>query len=103
MRRFAERSRRPLENIMNSCSGQDTETKMVWPRFKVFKFSKAILQCKVKGQRKRRGGKTMSKSAHEWTLLAQLGRLKTRQDVKGLLRTHLWCPDDLPRSWDRIE
>ena len=23
--------------------------------------------------------------------------------VKGLLRIHLWCPDDLPMLWDRIE
>ena len=29
--------------------------------------------------------------------------LKTGQDGKGLLRIHLWCPDDLPRLWDRIE
>ena len=34
---------------------------------------------------------------------AQLGQLKTGQDGKGLLRIHLWCPDDLPRLWDRIE
>ena len=33
---------------------------------------------------------------------AQLGQLKTGQDGKGLLRIHLWCPDDLPRLWDRI-
>ena len=25
------------------------------------------------------------------------------QDGKGLLQIHLWCPDDLPRLWDRIE
>ena len=37
------------------------------------------------------------------TLPAQLGQLKTGQDGKGLLRIHLWCPDDLPRLWDRIE
>ena len=39
----------------------------------------------------------------EWTLPAQLGQLKTGQDGKGLLQSHLWCPDDLPRLWDRIE
>ena len=39
----------------------------------------------------------------EWTLPAQLGQLKTGQDGKGLLQIHLWCPDDLPRLWDRIE
>ena len=37
------------------------------------------------------------------TLPAQLGQLETGQDGKGLLRIHLWCPDDLPRLWDRIE
>ena len=43
------------------------------------------------------------KSGQEWTLPAQLGQLKTGQDGKGLLRKYLWCPDDLPRLWDRIE
>ena len=38
----------------------------------------------------------------DWTLPAQLGQLKTRQDGKGLLRIHLWCPDGLPGLWDRI-
>ena len=71
--------------------------------------AKTILQGTVKGKRKekeadrRRGGKTISKSGQEWTLPAQLGQLKTGQDEKGLLRIHLWCPDDLPRLWDRIE
>ena len=57
-----------------------------------------ILQDTVEGKRKkadrRRGGKTISKSGKEWTLQAQLGQL---------LRIHLWCPDGLPRLWDRIE
>ena len=43
------------------------------------------------------------KPGQEWTLPAQLGQLKTGQDGKGLLQIHLWCPDDLPRLWDRIE
>ena len=35
---------------------------------------------------------------------AQLAQqLKTGQDGKGLLRIHLWCPEDPPRLWDRIE
>ena len=46
---------------------------------------------------------TISKSGQEWALPAQLGQLKTGQDGKGLLRIHLWCPDDLPRLWDRLE
>ena len=65
--------------------------------------AKTILQGTVKGKRKNRGGKTISKSGQEWTLPAQLGQLKTGRDGKGLLRIHLWCPDDLPRLWDRIE
>ena len=36
-------------------------------------------------------------------LKAQLGQLITGQDGKGLLRIHLWCPDDLPRLWERID
>ena len=64
--------------------------------------AKTILQGTVKGKR-RRGGKTISKSGQEWTLPAQLGQLKTGQDGKGLLQIHLWCSDDLPRLWVRIE
>ena len=58
---------------------------------------------KEKEADRRRGGKTISKSGQERTLSAQLGQLKTGQNGKGLLRIHLWCPDDLPRLWDRIE
>ena len=58
---------------------------------------------KEKEADRRRGGKTISKSGQEWTWPAQLGQLKTGQDGKGLLQIHLWCPDDLPRLWDRIE
>ena len=65
--------------------------------------AKTILQGTVKGKRKKEAdrridGKTISKSGQEWTLPAQLGQLKTEQDGKGLLRIHLWCPDDFPRS-----
>ena len=59
--------------------------------------------CTVKGNAKEAGGKTISKSGQDWTLPALLGQLKTGQDGKGLLRIHLWCPDDLPRLWDRVE
>ena len=47
--------------------------------------------------------KTISRSGQEWTVPAQLGQLKTGQGVKGLLRVHLWWPDDLSRLWDKIE
>ena len=64
--------------------------------------AKSILQGTVKGKKKkeagrRRGGKTISKSGQEWTLPAQLGQLKTGQDRKGLLRIHLWCPDEISK------
>ena len=81
---------------------------MIRPCLKVFWFSKdnptghSERKNKKEADR-RRGGKTISKSGQEWTLPAQLGQLKTGQDGKGLLRIHLWCPDDLPRLWDRIE
>ena len=76
---------------------------MVWPRFKVFQFSKDNLQGSVKGKRRRRGGKTISKSGQEWTLPAQVGWLKTGQSGKGLWQIHQWCPNDIPRLRDRIE
>ena len=46
--------------------------------------TKTVLQGKEKGKEadRRRGGKTISKSGKEWTLPAQLGQLKTRQDGK---------------------
>ena len=81
---------------------------MVWLCFKVFWSSKDNPtghneRKKEKETDRRRGGKTISKSGQEWTLPAQLGQLKTGLDEKGLLRIHLWCPDDLLRLWDRIE
>ena len=81
---------------------------MVWPCLKVFWFNKDnptghSERRKKKEAGRRRGGKTISKSGQEWTLPAQLGQLKTGQDGKGLLQIHLWCPDDLPRLWDKIE
>ena len=62
--------------------------------------AKTILQGIVKRKRKRgrqKRWKTISKSGQEWNLPAQLGQLKTGQDGKGLLRIHLWCPDNLLR------
>ena len=36
------------------------------------------------------GGKT--RSVQGWTLIAQLGQLKTVLGEKGLVQSHLWCP-----------
>ena len=44
---------------------------------------------------RRRGGNTIFKNG--------LGQLKTGQDGKGLFRSHLWCPNDLARLWDRLD
>ena len=69
--------------------------------------AKTILHGTVNGQKdkvdRRRGGKTISKSAQGWTLPAQLGQLKTGEDRKWLLRSHLWCPNDHARLWDRLD
>ena len=70
--------------------------------------AKTILQGTVKGKRKRdRQKKRWVASIKEWTGMdffpAQLGQLKAGQDGNELLRIYLWCPDDLPRLWDRIE
>ena len=69
--------------------------------------AKTILQGSVEGKRKRGRQKKWwednIKEWKEWTSPAQVGQLETGQDGKGLLRIHLWCPDDLPRLWNRIE
>ena len=69
--------------------------------------AKTILQGTVKGNRKRgRQKKRWEDNIKEWTGMdspSSARQLKTGQDGKGLLRIHLWCPDDLPRLWDRIE
>ena len=69
--------------------------------------AKTILQGTVKGNRKRgRQKKRWEDNIKEWTGMdfASLTRAaKTGKDGKGLLQIHLWCPDDLPRLWDRIE
>ena len=87
MRRFAERSKQPLENMQTPDPGQETKARMVWPCLKVFWLSKdnptgtGHSERKKKEADRRRGGKTISKSGHEWTLPVQLGQLKTGQDV----------------------
>ena len=48
-----------------------------------------------------RGRKTTMQQQQQ--LPAQLEQLKTVQGGKRLLRILLWCPEDLPRLWDRLE
>ena len=40
MRKFAERSKQPLEDITNTDPGQKTKANMVWPCLKIFWLSK---------------------------------------------------------------
>ena len=73
MRRLAERSKQPLENMVK-------KRKLRWfGHVSRSGLAKTILQGTVNGEKKeadrRRGGKTISKSGQGWTLLAQLGQL----------------------------
>ena len=69
--------------------------------------AKTILQGTVKGKRKRgRQKKRWEDNIKEWTgmdFASSTRAAEKGQDGKGLLQIHLWCPDDLPRLWDRIE
>ena len=31
------------------------------------------------------------------------GAAENRTSWKGIVQIHLWCPNDFPRLWDRIE
>ena len=61
----------------------------------------------MKGKRKRgRQKKRLENNIKEWTgmdFASSTRAAETGQDGKRLLQIHLWCPDDLPRLWDRIE
>ena len=80
---------------------------MVWPCLKVFWFSKD--NPTGHSERKKKKRQTEEEVGRQYQrvdrngLCVQLGQLKTGQDGKGLLQIHLWCPDNLPRLWDRIE
>ena len=69
--------------------------------------AKPILQGTVKGKRKRgRQKKGWEDNIKEWTgmdFASSTRAAENNQDGKKLLRIHLWCPDDLPRLWNRIE
>ena len=94
MRRFAERSKQPLENMTISDPGQETKAKMVWPCLKVFWFSKDIPTGHSERKKKKRGRqkKRWEDNIKEWTgidFASSTRQLKTGQDGKGLLLIHL--------------
>ena len=48
-------------------------------------------------------GKTILKSGQEWTVSAHLGQLKLPgQCEEGLLRSQLWCPNELGTEQNKI-
>ena len=61
----------------------------------------------MKGKRKRgRQKKRWEDNIKEWTgidIASSTRAAEKGQDGDGLLRIHLWWPDDHPRLWDRIE
>ena len=67
--------------------------------------AKTILQGSVKRKRKRgRQKKRWEDNIKEWTRMdfpSSTRASENRPGWKGIV--HLWCPDDLPRLWDRIE
>ena len=81
-------------------------TEVVSPHLTVFWFSKGNPtghSVRTKNKRKTEEEVEIFKNGQEWTLPAQLGQLKTEQGKKGLLQIHLWCPNNLPRLWDKTK
>ena len=73
---------------------------MVWLCLKIFWFTKD--NPTGHSERKKKKRQTEEGVGRQYQRV-ELGQLKTGQDGKGLFRMHLWCPDDLPRLWARIE
>ena len=75
---------------------------MLWPCFNVFLFRKYnptehCERTKKNEADRRRSGNTLSKGGHEWTLPAQLGRLKTGQDGNGIVADSHVVPRQLSK------
>ena len=69
--------------------------------------AKMILQGTVKGKRRRsRQKKRWKDNIKEWTgmdIASSTRAAEARQDREGLLQIDLWCPDDRPKLWNKIE
>ena len=87
----------PFEPSYDPDPGQERKIKVVRPCLKVFWFSKGSSRGHSEGKRGDRQKKIWEDNIYEWTGMdfAQLGQLKTKQDGKGLLRSHLCCPHNL--------
>ena len=67
--------------------------------------AKTILQDTVKGKRKRKRGRQKERwedSIREWTGIVFASSTRAAEKRTRWKGIHLWCPDDLPRLWDRI-
>ena len=64
-----------------------------------------IKKQKTKNKKKQNKKKkqTVEEMGRHFPSPVQLGQLKIGQCGKGLLRSHLWCPNDLARLWNRVE
>ena len=80
---------------------------MVWPCLGVFWFGGDNPSGHGGGRkRKRQTEEGVGGGIKEWAGVGFAGSARAaegRSGWGGLLRIHLWCPDDLPRLWDRIE
>ena len=69
--------------LLQTSHACETDTKVVWTYFKIFYSAQTILHGKKQGKKTinvdniRRGGTIILRSGQGWTLLAQIGQLKT--------------------------
>ena len=77
------------------------QTKVVWSFLEVFWFSKGNTTRHSEWKKgevdRRRSGKTIVKSRQGCALPADLEQLKQDRLKIGLLRSHLWYPNDIAR------
>ena len=100
MRRFAEKSKQPLDNMKDPDPGQETESKMVWPLFKVFWFSKdnptghSEKEKEKEAARRRVSGRQYQRMNFASSTRASENRTRW----KGIIANSslLWCPEGLP-------
>ena len=68
--------------------------------------AKTILQGTAQGKRRKgRQKKRWENNIKEWTGMDFASSTRATEDRtrwKGILKSHLWCPNDLARLWDRL-
>ena len=61
------------------------------------------MKGKKKKRRQKKRWKDNNKKGRGMDFASSTRSTENRTSGKGLLRIHLWCPDDLLRLWDTIE